>query len=298
MLLVAAHGDAALVRVDDRLGDSEPEAAARDHPLGGGLGAEEPLEDPLLVGGPDADAGVRDAQHRIVSLDGQGDLDLPALRGELHGVGDEVAGELGHPRRVQGEVGDRGRDQGQLDVLARGLRPHLLHRLGGDARQVRVADLQRQLPRLHLGQEQQITHQVQEAFRVALDDPGEVVGVPPAGPLVPQQLDVADDRGQRRPQLVRDEGDKLVLQPVQLAQPLVLGAQFTGLAGQGVLGHDLGTDIPGDPERADDLAAFIAEGHLRRGHPGVRLAGIGLPLDPFHHRLPGADDLLLISERL
>jgi hypothetical protein len=96
---------------------------------------------------------------------------------------------------------------------------------------------------------------------------------------------------------VRDERDELVLQPVQLAQPLVLGAQFTGLAGQGVLGDDLGGDVPGDPERADDLAVLIAQWHLRRGHPGVRPAGVGLPFYLSHQRFPGADDLLLIGER-
>ena len=41
-------------------------------------------------------------------------------------------------------------------------------------------------------------------------------------PVVEQKLEVAADRGQRRPQLVRDERDELVLQPVELAQPLVL----------------------------------------------------------------------------
>lgn len=76
MILVAAHGDGALVGVDDGLGDGQPEAAARDHPLGDGFGPEEPFEDPLPVDSRNADAGVRHAQHRLVSLDGQGDLDL------------------------------------------------------------------------------------------------------------------------------------------------------------------------------------------------------------------------------
>jgi hypothetical protein len=186
VIIVAAHRDGALVGVDDGLGDGEPEAAARDHPLGGGLGPEEPFEDPLPVDGQDADAGVSDAQHRLVSLDGQGDSDLPVLRGELHRVGDQVAEELGDARRVHGDVGDRGRRQGQLDVLAPGLRPHLLHCLGGEAGQVRVADLQRQRARLHLGQEQQVTHQSLEALRIPLDDVGEVAGVHPGRPLVPQ----------------------------------------------------------------------------------------------------------------
>ena len=40
--------------------------------------------------------------------------------------------------------------------------------------------------------------------------------------LVEDELEVAEDRGERRAQLVRDERDELVLQAVELAQPLVL----------------------------------------------------------------------------
>jgi hypothetical protein len=297
VLSVAAHADGALVGVDDGLGDGKPQAAARNHSLGGGLGAVEPLEDPLPVGGLDADAGVGDAEDRLVALHAQGHLNRPAVRGELHRVGDQVAEKLGDARWVHGEAGASGRGQDQVNVLTFRLRPGLLYRLDSEVGQVRVVELQRQLARLHLGQEQQIPHQAEQSFRVPLDDLGEVVGVQLARPLVPQQLDIADDRGQRGPQLVRDQGHELVLQPVQLPQLLILDAQLPGLKGQLALDPDLRRNVPADPERADDPAMLVAERHLRRGYPGVRPAAKGLAFHQSHERLAGAHDVLLVRER-
>ena len=125
----------------------------------------------------------------------------------------------------------------------------------------------------------------------------EMVRVQPLGPLVPQQRDVADDRGQRGAQLMRDQADELVLQPVQLAQLLVLRAQLGGLLGQCVLGPDLRGHVAGYAERADDLAVRVQQRHLGSGHPGVRPAAVGLPFHQPGDRLTGADDPLFVGER-
>jgi predicted amidohydrolase len=81
------------------------------------------------------------------------------------------------------------------------------------------------------------------------------------------------------------------------------GGGYTECAGRSGLWSPDGTVVAqagqdrGRAAHLSTLAALIAEGHLRRGHPGVRPAGIGLSLHVPHHRLAGADDLLLISER-
>src|ERR1039457_1855470 len=89
--LVAVNRDCAVVRFHDGLGDGQSQAGARDRLSRGDRGAEEALEDPLPVGSGDADAGVGDSEHSLVSLNAEPDLDPSPVRGELHGVGDEVA---------------------------------------------------------------------------------------------------------------------------------------------------------------------------------------------------------------
>ena len=56
----------------------------------GDRGAEEALEDSLQVGRGDADTGIGDSEHYLAPFPADPDLDPPALRGELHGIGQEV----------------------------------------------------------------------------------------------------------------------------------------------------------------------------------------------------------------
>ena len=93
-----------------------------------------------------------------------------------------------------------------------------------------------------------------------------------------------------------DQADELVLQPVQLAQALVLGSQLESLLGQRILGPDLRRDVAGDPEGTDDPAALVPKRHLRGRHPRVRPAAVGLQLHLPYDRLAGADNLLLVPE--
>ena len=73
-----------------------------------------------------------------------------------------------------------------------------------------------QLARLELRDEEQIVHEPEQAVGVVVDDVeiasllfGQVA-------VVQRQLEIADDRGQRRAQLVRDERHELVHEPCPL----------------------------------------------------------------------------------
>ena len=80
--------------------------------------------------------------------------------------------------------------------------------------------LDRELPVLDLRDEEQIVDQAEQAVRVSVDDV-RVQPLPLRELLVPEQLEVAEDRRQRRANLVRDERDESVLETVELAQALV-----------------------------------------------------------------------------
>ena len=116
--------------------------------------------------------------------------------------------------------------EGERDALCLGLRASGLDALRGDRAQIERRPRGRAC-RPRPGEEEQVADEVEEPVRVALDDaqePALLVGQV-AGLAVEQELGVAPDRRQRRAQLVRDERDELVLQPVELAQALVLGRE-------------------------------------------------------------------------
>src|SRR5258705_8714902 len=97
---VAAYLDGAAVSLDDGLdeAEAEPETA-----LGAALvAAEEPIEDPRELIGRNAWPGVPHAKERGVH--GAADLDVHAAAGRrvLHGVVEEVRGDLLEPRPIGG----------------------------------------------------------------------------------------------------------------------------------------------------------------------------------------------------
>ena len=87
-------------------------------------------------------------------------------------------------------------------MLPLSLGPQLFHRAGGDVGKVCAAELHRHLSRLDQGQELQVPDEAQEALRIPFDHLDAMVGARPAHALLPERLDVADDRRQRRPKLV------------------------------------------------------------------------------------------------
>jgi len=100
-----------------------------------------------------------------------------------------------------------------------GGRPRRLDGVPGESGQVDLPEVEGEFPRLDLGEEEEIAHKANQAFGVSLDDPGELALLLAqlARGRILHEFEVADDRGQGCSQLVRDEGDELVLQAVELA---------------------------------------------------------------------------------
>src|SRR4051794_41252991 len=69
----------AVVLLDDRVGDREAQAAAGDRVLLGQGGAEEAVEEPLLLGKGYADPGVGHLEDDPAVLPGEGHLHLTAV---------------------------------------------------------------------------------------------------------------------------------------------------------------------------------------------------------------------------
>ncbi len=101
----------------------------------------------------------------------------------------------------------------------------LVERVGRDRLEVGVLDAEHEAARLEARGEQQVVDESQQPVGAARDD------LDVAAPLfverrtavvVERELDVADDRRQRRAQIVGDERDELVLQEVSLDELFVL----------------------------------------------------------------------------
>jgi len=87
-------------------------------------------------------------------------------------------------------------------VLALSLGPHLFHRVGGDVGKVGTAELHRHLSGIDLGQQLQVPGEAQEALGVPVDYLDAMVGVRRAQAVLHEDLDVTEDRRQRRPKLM------------------------------------------------------------------------------------------------
>ena len=188
-------------------------------------GAEEAVEEPILLLGRNAHSRVGhfDAHARTVLARDQ--LDAAAGRRELEGVRDEVVDHLpdapGVARHQQAGLGDAV----ELDAPRRSRRRARLGALPDDRRGVELRMREREAAGVRLRREQEILDEAQQAVRIPVDhlEPFPLL-VRLAGRLgvVGDELEIAANRRQRRAQLVRDECDELVLDAVELAQPFVL----------------------------------------------------------------------------
>jgi hypothetical protein len=208
------------VAVHDRLGDREAETGSLNRGVRRGLRAEELVEELLLVGLADADPGVADLDPRLVAQGADGELDAATLWRELDRIRHEVVQQLAEPAGVTTD--EQLRTGLVAEVHARvssdgKCRSHRL--LGEDAEFDRIV-LDGELPRLDLRDEEQIVDEREETIGVAADDLREVALVVGERALE-QQLEIAADRCERGAQLVRHQGDELVLEPVQLTEALV-----------------------------------------------------------------------------
>ena len=93
--------------------------------------------------------------------------------------------------------------------------------------QIDVAQLERELARVELGHEQQVVDEPSKPIGVALGDREELtLFVSELSGFVPdQQVEVAVDRCQGSAQLVRDRRDELILQPIEVEEPIRRFAQ-------------------------------------------------------------------------
>ena len=241
------------MRLDDLLGDGQPQAGARLpgralDPLPGeprpmkhrvrpmkhrvrpmpheAWGLEQVVE---LIGG-DARPVVGDRELGIVPLPGQVQLDLSAGIGELDRIGEQVVQHLLDPRSVEQHVGDRPvAAVGQADVLSFGQRPVHGHVPLHERRQVGRLPVQGQASRLDGRHVEQAVHQAQhqaagraDGRQVALVVPGKEVRE-----VLQQKGAEPDGHAQWGAQVVRGHAQELIL---DLVQPLQLGVLFGQLA--------------------------------------------------------------------
>ena len=140
-----------------------------------------------------------------------------ALRGEFESVGDQVVDQLAEALAVAGRADRLGFDVEEHALLV-GLWARRVDCFGGDLLEVqhRLA-VGGHAAGLDLGDEEQVADKPVEAPGIAIDDVEVValVFVDLTGVPGRDDLQVAGDRSQRGAQLVRDEGEELILQPVR-----------------------------------------------------------------------------------
>ncbi len=187
------------------------------------------LEDPLPILGGDAGAGIGDRDPHLAVDPRRAHVHLPAGGRELHGVREQVEDHLLDPALVAVDHVDL-RIGGERDadpVLRRALAHHHHAALERLPQRERV-HLELDLSGLDLGEVEDVVDQ-REQVVPGRDDVVEVLGlllVDRADHLVAEHLREADDRVQRRPQLVGHVGQELRL---VLARRLELGVEATEL---------------------------------------------------------------------
>ena len=263
------------MELDDPLGhgQAQPRALGTDDEAAPLL---ERVEDAVLVGMGDADAGVRHRDHQVTRLQPGGHGHRAAVVGELHRVAEEVEQDLAEPqlvsanrRQVIGEL------EGQGDaVLCRPLPNQRQGVLEGD-RRVEGRQVQLHLAGLDLGEVEDVVEQ-REEVPAGVANVAEVVlltVVEVAEHALQQDLGEADDRVQRGAQLVRHAREELGL-------VLTGDRQLAALAGQLLVQSRVGE---GDGRLAGEGGEQVA--HLLAERPGSA---------PADHE--GADDVVVAAE--
>ncbi len=154
----------------------------------------------------------------------EADRDGAALGRELDGIRDEIVEQLSEPNSIAAYGRHRREPRDELDLLLGRARTRCLDALAHDQPEIDRFILERKLAGLDLGDEEQISDEAQQSPGVALDD-GEKLALvlgDLAGLTFEHELEVAENRRQRCAELVRDEGDELVLHRVEGPQLLVL----------------------------------------------------------------------------
>src|SRR5205085_12306700 len=123
-----------------------------------------------------------------------------------------------------------------------------------DGRQVDVRGLEAQLARDDAAHVEQIVDELRLCVRVALDRLERMLGLVLAQLSAAQHADPTDDRVERRPQLVRDRREELVLRAVRLFEHLRERFEIGGLAAKRVHRIFAGRDVAREASRVNELA--------------------------------------------
>ncbi len=270
-LAAAPHDHRSAMELDDVLGDREPEPQAPLGPRRRAVGLTEAVEDERKEVGPYPAPGVGDGEIHPRVGPVQARADTAALSRELDRVLQDVPERLLKPIRVAahpaGVVFDPYVERNRLRL---GHRRDDLDRRTQHGRHVHLRRLDLQLPGDRTRDVEDVFDQAHLRARVALDGVEGLLGVDVRLPA--QHRRPAEDRVERRPELVRDRREELVLHAVRFlrlverTRVLQRGARSVGeLLGEGQVP---GSEAParlgaGQRDRAD-RSPLHAQRHSHR----------------------------------
>ena len=189
-------------------------------------------EQPRQIVGGDADAGVLDLDAEGQRPGSAGTQRDPTAFGrELDGVGQVVVEHLLEACRVEHQAVQRRIDVDfKVQLLVHQHAVEYRADIAHQAAQVHRLGAEVELARLDLGQVEHVVDQAQQVVAAAADVAQELLmlGRCHRHSARVQQLGEADDRVQRRAQLMRHVGEELALQPAGLEDLAVLGLQPVG----------------------------------------------------------------------
>ncbi len=229
----ALDADGAAVQLDEVFGQRQADAGASVGAAGRAVDLVEALEDARqrLLG--DAGAGVAHADDglpiRLAASLGHGDHDLSACRSKLERVGQQVAQRRAHPLRVEGGLQPvHGSAALERDAPALGQRRVRAHDRLREAGEVAPPALELHPPALQPRQVQHLADELPQAGGAAvghLELPALLARECAVG-VFEHVAERSLDQRQRRAKLVRDVGEELALEAVQLAEALGLRLVF------------------------------------------------------------------------
>src|SRR5262245_5201821 len=227
MALAALGPNAAAMQLDEFLADGEPETGAVRLLRERIVETLKRLEQSREVSARDADASIGDRHVQRLAFQADLHQDL-AGGGELDRVRHEIEQHLLDPRAIAGDLGQIQRHVLlDLEPLVPHQRQRRLDALVDQAQHVDTIVAYLQPPRFDarkvedaVDELEQVTARVVDRADVGLLALGELAVQP-----VQQHLGEADDRVQRRPQLVRHVGEELRLEAAGLHQTHVRGGE-------------------------------------------------------------------------
>src|SRR5436309_521685 len=241
---LALDPDLAAEQTRAALHEREPHAEAGEASRGRAVALGEELEELAHALGRDADPRVAHRDHGGAQLLTRAHRYRHlALARELEGVGKQVEEEAAHERLVDAHARSLRRDgDAERDPFALGRRGQLRHHRLDQSRGADLLPAERYAVRLELHEEQDVVDQRVQAARVAehaVEERRLLAADRPRG-AVAHQGRVAQDRVERRAQLVRDGAEELPLDAVraderlrQRVDVLLVRAEALLLVGEG-----------------------------------------------------------------